>query len=79
MACSPVKSRTIVLLEFLSLGVLSLTITLSLYFVIGDELDTTSSMLCQPGGQHAEVTALTQSVAADSSDTLPRRNSCEVL
>ncbi|KXZ47948.1 hypothetical protein GPECTOR_31g310 [Gonium pectorale] len=36
MACAPARSRTIVLLEFLSMGVLSLTVTLTLYFVAGD-------------------------------------------
>ncbi|KXZ43731.1 hypothetical protein GPECTOR_82g265 [Gonium pectorale] len=39
MACSPVKSRLISLLEFLSLCVLSLTLTLSLFFVVDKELD----------------------------------------
>ncbi|KAG2427995.1 hypothetical protein HXX76_011981 [Chlamydomonas incerta] len=33
MACRPVKSRVITLLEFTSLAVLSMTLTLSLYFV----------------------------------------------
>ncbi|PNH03205.1 hypothetical protein TSOC_010752 [Tetrabaena socialis] len=36
MTCSPYKSRLLMHLEFLSLGVLSLTVTLSLYFVMGD-------------------------------------------
>ncbi|KXZ41282.1 hypothetical protein GPECTOR_581g637 [Gonium pectorale] len=38
MACAPTKSRLIGLLEFLSLGVLSLTVTCSLYFVVGEPL-----------------------------------------
>ncbi|KXZ48022.1 hypothetical protein GPECTOR_31g386 [Gonium pectorale] len=38
MACSPVRSRLIVLLDFLSMAVLSLTITLSLYFVVNDSV-----------------------------------------
>ncbi|KXZ43722.1 hypothetical protein GPECTOR_82g256 [Gonium pectorale] len=43
MACAPARSRLIVLLEFLSMGVLSLTVTLSLYFVVGDELGSASA------------------------------------
>ncbi|PNH11035.1 hypothetical protein TSOC_002159, partial [Tetrabaena socialis] len=39
MSCSPIKSHLITLLEFLSMAVLSLTLTLSLYFVVGEELD----------------------------------------
>jgi hypothetical protein len=33
MSCNPLRSRTLVMLEFVSLGVLSLTVTLSLYFI----------------------------------------------
>ncbi|KXZ42543.1 hypothetical protein GPECTOR_137g650 [Gonium pectorale] len=44
MACAPFRSRLVGLLEFLSMGVLSLTITLSLYFVVGaDTLGATAS------------------------------------
>ncbi|KXZ45744.1 hypothetical protein GPECTOR_51g730 [Gonium pectorale] len=43
MACSPVRSRLIVLLEFLSMGVLSLTVTLSLFFVVSDKLGSKSA------------------------------------
>ncbi|KXZ48464.1 hypothetical protein GPECTOR_27g634 [Gonium pectorale] len=38
MACAPTRSRLVGLLEFLSMGVLGLTVTLSLYFVVGTEL-----------------------------------------
>ncbi|KXZ47170.1 hypothetical protein GPECTOR_37g176 [Gonium pectorale] len=38
MTCAPVRNHAIILLEFLSLGVLSLTVTLSLYFVVSDNL-----------------------------------------
>ncbi|KXZ45559.1 hypothetical protein GPECTOR_53g145 [Gonium pectorale] len=40
MSCAPVVNRLIGLLEFLSLGVLSLTVILSLYFVVTDVLGT---------------------------------------
>ncbi|KAG2428100.1 hypothetical protein HYH02_014448 [Chlamydomonas schloesseri] len=37
MACAPVKSRVITLLDFVSLAVLCLTLTLSMYFVVDSE------------------------------------------
>ncbi|KXZ46022.1 hypothetical protein GPECTOR_48g455 [Gonium pectorale] len=39
MTCSPVRNPVILTLEFLSMGVLSLTVTLSLYFVVSDLTD----------------------------------------
>ncbi|KXZ48786.1 hypothetical protein GPECTOR_25g370 [Gonium pectorale] len=44
MACAPTKSRLIGLLEFLSLGVLSLTVTCSLYFVVGEPLSPEAAL-----------------------------------
>ncbi|KAG2448259.1 hypothetical protein HYH02_006843 [Chlamydomonas schloesseri] len=43
MACSPVRSHAIELLEFMSLAVLSLTLTLSLYFITGNSLQAASA------------------------------------
>ncbi|KXZ45588.1 hypothetical protein GPECTOR_53g81 [Gonium pectorale] len=43
MACAPARSRVIVLLEFLSMGVLSLTVTLSLYFVVSESIGTAAA------------------------------------
>ncbi|KAG2442785.1 hypothetical protein HXX76_002865 [Chlamydomonas incerta] len=43
MACSPVKSRQSTLLEFVSFSVLALTLTLSMYFVVGNDLQDASA------------------------------------
>ncbi|KAG2442491.1 hypothetical protein HXX76_002577 [Chlamydomonas incerta] len=43
MACSPVRDHAIEMLEFMSLAVLSLTLTLSLYFIVGDNLQAASA------------------------------------
>ncbi|PNH04463.1 hypothetical protein TSOC_009381 [Tetrabaena socialis] len=42
IGCTALRSRLLVLMEFLSLGTLSLTITLSLYFTVGQPLDAGS-------------------------------------
>ncbi|EFJ43302.1 hypothetical protein VOLCADRAFT_106883 [Volvox carteri f. nagariensis] len=39
VSCAPLLSRLLVIMEFMSLGTLSLTITLSLYFTVEDELN----------------------------------------
>ncbi|GLI62648.1 hypothetical protein VaNZ11_005317, partial [Volvox africanus] len=39
VSCAPLLSRMLVLMEFISLGTLSLTITLSLYFTIDDGMN----------------------------------------
>ncbi|EFJ43306.1 hypothetical protein VOLCADRAFT_106884 [Volvox carteri f. nagariensis] len=39
VSCAPLLSRLLVIMEFMSLGTLSLTITLSLYFTVDDELN----------------------------------------
>ena len=38
VSCAPLVSRLLVVMEFMSLGTLSLTITLSLYFTMDDSL-----------------------------------------
>ncbi len=39
VSCAPLVSHLLVIMEFMSLGTLSLTITLSLYFTIDDGLN----------------------------------------
>ncbi|EFJ43308.1 hypothetical protein VOLCADRAFT_96559 [Volvox carteri f. nagariensis] len=45
VSCAPLLSRLLVIMEFMSLGTLSLTITLSLYFTVGDGLNPIAEAL----------------------------------
>ena len=51
VSCAPLLSRLLVIMEFMSLGTLSLTITLSLYFTMDDALHPTTEV--RAGGWNA--------------------------